>query len=126
MMISLVEQKSQEHVPPLPPATAPLWAGVVGVPAAWALQMEAVYALPHWACEHHGKTLLLILNLCFLALCILGGVICLRYWMRHESAEDKDDRTRFLASYGLFSSGMFSLLIIAQTIATWMLDPCAT
>jgi len=51
------------HFPPLPRGTTPLWAGVLGAPAAWAVQMEWIYAFATWCCWHHTRSLLYAANI---------------------------------------------------------------
>jgi hypothetical protein len=114
------------HFPPLPPGMAPLWAGVLGAPAAWGLQLQTVYAMAHWACMKNHVGMLHFVDLLTLVLAIAGGIVCFLHWRRPADRTDLSDRTHFLASLGLFTSALFAGLIIANTIATWMLDPCAT
>jgi hypothetical protein len=114
----------REHLPSLPPNTAPLWAGIIGVPAIWVISLQAVYALSPVACAHHRLWILHTLHIAGLILVAIGGLICLRYWKR--DGDDQNNRTRFLASWGMLSSSLFFLLILAQTIAGFMLDPCAS
>ena len=113
-------------MPSLPPGTWPLWTGVIGAPAIWAAQLQAVYVLSPPACTHGTRLMLHAVNLISLLLVIAFGFICLAYYRQKRDLLDEDDRTRFLASLGLFTSGVFITLILAQTIATSMLDPCMT
>lgn len=114
----------REHFPSVPPNIAPLWVGIVAVPAVWGILLQAVYSLAPVACAHHRLWVLHTLHIAGLILVAIGGAICLRYWKRR--GDDQSDRTRFLASWGLLSSALFFLLILAQTIAGWMLDPCTS
>ena len=57
---------------------------------------------------------------------IAFGFVCLAYYRQRQDSLDETDRTRFLASLGLFTSGVFITLLAAQMIATLMLDPCMT
>ena len=54
------------HFPPLPKATGPLWFGVLGAPAAWAVQLQIIYALTHTACHHNSRTMLLAITVILL------------------------------------------------------------
>src|SRR5438105_8767040 len=111
------EHAAMKHLPPTPANTAPLWAGVLGAPLVWAIELQVVYAAAHQACAHHKLGLLHLLDILCLVLAALAGWVCLRYWRRDQ--EDEEDRTRFLASYGLLSCAIFFVLILAQTIAAW-------
>ena len=114
------------HFPPLPRGTTPLWAGVLGAPAAWAVQMEWIYAFATWCCWHHTRSLLYAANIILLLTAMGGGIVCLSYWRGRRDFGEQERRIMFLSGLGIFSSVMYSILIIAQGIAAIMLDPCAT
>ena len=108
-----------------------LWTGVLGGPLAWALQMQAGYALVRFSCPrhwlsiiHHAVTLLL------LAAAVACTVVAWREWQRvgrgkPQSAEGGvAGRSRFLAVLGIFDSGLFSLVIFAQWLPLFFLSPC--
>ncbi len=120
------EPHIQIHFPPLPLGTLPLWVGVILAPGAWAGQMLAVYALAGPACEHQSLSLLRVLDVIFLLIAIASGIICWVY--RNPQSDDpaQDKRVGFLASYGVWASVYFAIVIIAQAITTIMLDPCMT
>jgi hypothetical protein len=119
-------REEQVHFPPLPPDSLPLWVGVLGSAAAWGAQLQTIYSLAPWACAQHRLPVLYGLEFLFLATAVVCGLLCIRYFHRGDQHTEEKDRTRFLASYGMLSSAMFSTLIVAQTIATLMLDPCMT
>ena len=114
-----------EHFPPLPPGTAPMWAGVIAAPAAWFVAMQTIYTLTPNACQGR-KPLLVVTDVVFLAATIAMAFVCWRYRSAHAAAEERHDRIRFLGSLGVLTCIMTSLVIIAQGIASIMLDPCAT
>lgn len=117
-------QTQREHFPPLPRDSAPLWAGVIGVPAVWGIMLQAVYAFATHACVHQEFWVIHVLQIIGLVLAALGGFICFSYW--HREGDDMKDRTRFLASWGMMISALFFITILSQTIAGWMLNACAT
>src|SRR4051812_45337290 len=118
--------EGQLHFPPLPKATTPLWAGVLGAPAAWFLQFQLIYMLVHKACSHQHRVLLTALSAALLITCLICGAICLHYHKRWQEFGEQSNRVRFLAMLGAVSGLYYGIVIIAQGIATIMLDPCAT
>jgi len=118
--------RSWLHLPPMAGGTAPLWAGVLGAPAAWLVQMQSMYSFSTWSCWHHTKALLFTFNVVLLLTAIGGGLLSLTYWRGRKSFPDRELRVMFLSGLGIVSSIMYSLLIVSQGIAVIMLDPCAT
>jgi hypothetical protein len=129
----------ERHFPPLPPMSAPLWAGVIGAPMAWGVQLQIGYALVPWVCEHGHHYLLHLTTIVFALTSIVCGFVCYRYRNppghvgsesprspSHTGSEQEDvpGRTYFLAILGALSSGLFALVIIAQGIASFFIDPC--
>ena len=128
------------HFPPLPPRTGPLWAGIIGAPLAWAVQMQLNYALVPWICGHRQYHFLLhVTTLVFLALAIACTLLCWAY--RHppgavgnlgphspvrsgDEQEPPPGRTYFTAVLGAMLGGLLALLILAQGIAAFFIDPC--
>lgn len=132
--------EDKRHFPPLPPWTAPLWFGVLGAPAAWGLQLNTSYALVPWVCSHRQHHFLLHLTtLVFAAIGVVCGLICWRYMHppRRVGDESPDSppgtgseqagtpgRTYFLSMLGMLTSSFFTVVIIAQGVAAFFIDPC--
>lgn len=122
---------AQPHAPPLVGrSNLRLWAGLLAGPVAWLVQLQAVYALAQQVCLGLGAWTLHAATLACL-LPALGG--CGLAWSgwgaagRHwpsDADEGKLARVRFLSVLGLLTGALFSLLILAQWIAVWLLDPC--
>jgi hypothetical protein len=100
----------------------------VGAPALWFLDQQVNVVLVPWACGHAQPWVLHAVSLIFLAATVAVAAIA---WREHTAARREDDvagtgneRRRFMSVIGLLSSGLFSLLIIAQEIPNWLLDPC--
>src|SRR5207248_3682539 len=100
-----------------------VWAGVLGAPAAWGLQLQVCYTVSATVlCAHGHVWLMHLFTALFLALSLAGGVLSWREW--HEagraaaegSEASREGRTRFLGLLGMMTSGLFSLLIVAQGI----------
>ena len=110
--------------------TAALWAGILGVPGVWALQLQVGYALVPWVCKHHKVWLLHVATLASLA---VGALLLLIAWLDYrktyrpqsESLETGvHSRGRFLGALGLLVAALFLLLIAAQGIPSLFIDPC--
>jgi hypothetical protein len=107
-----------------------LWMGVLGGPISWLTQFQLRYALVPWVCSSQNLFALHITSLVFLLLTIAGGLVCWRDWRRRgakwpcELESGPAQRDLFLSLLGMFSTGLFSLLIIAQAIPAFLLDPC--
>ena len=102
---------------------AELWTGLLGPPILWLIQFQTIYAIAGWGCELHSKLPLFLVSGFILLLAIATGVLASRY-LRKPGAEPEAKRARFLARVGIMSAALFSLVIIAQAIATIMLSPC--
>lgn len=104
------------------------WSVIVGAPALWFLDQQVNVVLVPWACGRGQPWVLHVVSAVFLAATLMTACIA---WREHASAtrevdtvETRRDRRRFMSLVGLLSSGLFSLLIIAQEIPNWLLDPC--
>ncbi len=108
---------------------AQLWLGLLGPAVVWLTQFELNYLLVPWVCAHGHREVLAVVSVVALA-CAGGlGLLAWTNWRRagqHWPGEQSDTatRTRFLAVLGLLVSGLFFLLIAAQGIAVWFINPC--
>lgn len=105
------------------------WFGVLAPAAAWLLNLEFGYALAHAACHGSGMLPLHLASAAALALAALGGAAALGTWRRSGSTwpDDKPgvaERSRMLGALGLGMAALFLLMIIAQWIPAFMLNPC--
>lgn len=111
-----------------PRGTVSLWAGAIAAPVLWAVQFEITYALVPWICGHGKLFLLHITSAVFLVLAIICFWLCFRDFQFTPSDVKKDEagpgRAKFLAVLGMFVSGLFTLVIIAQGLAAFFLSPC--
>jgi hypothetical protein len=107
-----------------------LWAGVIGAPLIWAADLQVRYALVPWACRtgHHG--VLHVLSAIFLLAAAVATLLCWREWRASgadvpASAEGGvNARTRFLAAVGLMTGALFSVVIVAEALPNFFIDPC--
>jgi hypothetical protein len=107
-----------------------LWLSVLGAPFLYLCHHELNYALVEWSCASGKHWILTAISALFLAL-LLGsaGVAWLDFQRSPAPPDDAApdvplNRHRLLASLGLMSAGLFFLLVLAQGIATVILDPC--
>jgi hypothetical protein len=106
-----------------------LWFGVLGPPIIALVHQQAEYLLVPKYC-HTGSALWLhLVSLVCLAIAALAGITAWSCLARAPSSgqpnpEPPVQRPNFMALVGLASSGLGALIIIAQAVATFMLDPC--
>ena len=106
-----------------------LWTGILAGPIVWLLSFEANFALAPWACVFQAKLALYIVSLLALALAAASGMVAWRQWtgLGRELPGDGEGavpRLRVMAIGGLFMSGMFFLVILAQAIPELVLGAC--
>jgi hypothetical protein len=106
-----------------------LWAGVLVPPTAFLFNLEAAYALVPVACNAGTVLLVHLVHLVSLALAVVGGLLALRVWRRSGAAwpggeGGRISRTQFMAGLGILMSLMFTVVILAQWIPSFILDPC--
>lgn len=106
-----------------------LWVGLLLAPIAFLVNLEAAYALVPTACSSHQEIPVHLVHLACLLLALYGLVTAWRGWKVLGAtwpSEEGDSlaRSRFLAGTGLLVSAMFVLVILAQWIPSFMLDPC--
>jgi hypothetical protein len=113
-----------------PTGTLSLWAGVLGAPAAWAVQMQTVYLLVPWCCGHDRIWPIHLTHFGFLGVTLVLGWLSYRQWRHHGgtwprgSEGNSNERTRFLAVSGMLTAAMFALLILGQAIFSFFISPC--
>lgn len=108
---------------------AALWFGLLGPPVIWATRLAANYILVPYACGT-GSTLLLHLpTLAALLATAAAGWISLGRW--REPRPDagarparRVERARFMAMAGLLSSGFFFIVMVAEWLPVFFVDPC--
>jgi hypothetical protein len=104
------------------------WLGIFLAPLVWLTQFLINYALAQKACASYRLAAIHFVSFISLAIVIAGGVIagcCFAATSKHsESGEGIFDRPYFMATLATFSAGLYSLAILMQTIASFVLDPC--
>jgi hypothetical protein len=112
-----------------------LWTAFLGAPVLWLLHLQTAYMLVQYACAHHSKMPLYLTSCLFLLLTLAGGYPAFREFRAaggismatgQPTADPPLGRTRLLATVGLMSSALFYLAILAQALASFFFNPCAT
>jgi hypothetical protein len=105
-----------------------LWIATVLAPLAWAVDLEASYAVAARACASPGlvhRIALWMVPLAAAAVSALGAVLSVRGWRRQEAgAAETWPPDHFLAVCGLLTSGFFIFVILVQAIPTLVLRAC--
>jgi hypothetical protein len=120
---------------PLHPAgRAPGWAGLLIAPLAALGSVSLGHALVTPACAAQAGGLLHLVIAAALAIALACTVSSWRGWRRSRPGEASrpdggdgagvGDRNRFVALAGTLTGGFFSLVIVAQWVAQWLLSPC--
>jgi len=107
-----------------------LWAGVLGGAVVWSLQMQIGYALSRFSSEHRWLT---VMHHLVSLLAVAGAAWCTwlawREWQRLGGGEPGGSepgltgRSRFLALLGVITSGLFTVVIIAQWVPVFFISP---
>jgi hypothetical protein len=107
-----------------------LWTGVLGGAVVWALQLQVGYALSGFSHEHPWLTGAHHAVSATAVVAAAGAtLLALRDWRRlgggepRGSEEGVPGRSRFLAALGVVTSGLFTVVILAQWVPTFFLDP---
>ena len=112
------------------PGKVSLWTGVLGGAIAWSLQLQAGYAISRFSHEHPWLT---GVHHAVSAVSVIAAAACAllawRDWRRLGGGSPRGTepgvpgRSRFLAALGVISSGLFALVILAQWVPVFFLDP---
>lgn len=107
-----------------------LWAGVIGAPAVWGMQLQLGYALSPWSCNTKMHLALHLVSVIALVLVVIAALISHRDWKSSGGGSIDDPiggavgRTRFLGALGMLLSVMAGMVILAQGIASFFFDGC--
>lgn len=97
-----------------------LWFAMFGPAAAWFAGQVAGYYGVHEVCRVHSPLGPRVVLLLALVVSLAAGIVSRVILQQVERYE----RTRFLAQIGLLSSGVFSLIVALQIVATFLLPGC--
>jgi len=114
-----------------PVSDGALWAGALAGPLAFFLHLQLDYVYVPWTCEHGGRWLLHLVALLAIALTAAGTALSWRNldragrdWPEHAHEGGSLARSRFVAGLGVAMGALFLLVMLAQWIPIWILDPC--
>jgi hypothetical protein len=106
------------------------WAGVVGTPLIWFVQMELAYALVPTACHDRSTLIEHVSFVVALVLVALGGWSSYGIYRLAEAAREgtktfgPEGRAKFLGLVGVMVSAFMFLLIAAQWLPVFLVHPC--
>ena len=104
--------------------SAGLWAG----PLAWLAGQQATYSLVPWMCANHLQVAH-VATLTTALIGIAGGYLSWVAW-QNASSEPPADRLgggrphRFVAAIGMLVAALFTLIVLTQGVAAFILDGC--
>ena len=122
-----------------------LWTGILTGPILWFTHQQLCFTVVPWACDHGGVFWLHAATLLCLAGTAIAGLAASDYRRREDTSSTEaerraesieseqaagfyrtagEHRVRFMAVLGVFSSLFFALMIIAQGIPNFIIDPC--
>ena len=106
-----------------------LWIGMLAPPLAFLLNLQLSYVLVPQACITGQHLLLHLVPVGALLLAVGGGLSAWYNWRRmgytgSTEAAGVLPRSRFMAATGLLTSGLFILVIVAQWLPNFLLNPC--
>ena len=125
-----------------------LWTGILAGPALWFTHQQVSFVLVPWVCDHGGVMWLHAATAVLLVGTLAAGLLARKYWRAERvemiqtpdpaartspAADDapvpvsrtaEHQRVRFMAMLGMLSSVFFGLVIIAQELPNFFIDPC--
>jgi hypothetical protein len=113
-----------------PTSTFSQWYGVLGGAIAWAMQLQANYALVPYACNSGDMKWIHIASGFFLLLALSAVAVAWHNLRRAKAklptttSEAEASRSSFMGMTGILTSGLFTLIIISHAIPTFIFDPC--
>jgi hypothetical protein len=90
------------------------WTGVLTGPVTWLFDLGLIYLLVRHSCTSRSTVAVFAITLVALALTASGALV----------ARTNLERSRFMAIGGMMLSAFFFLVIAAQAIPVFVLNPC--
>lgn len=112
-----------------PDRLLPLWFGILGPPVFWAMRISASYVMVPFVCEYGGVLVLHGVTVAALAGATAAGLVAWGTWRGSRSATPRPargERARFMGLIGVLSAGFFFAVIVAESLANFIVDPCLT
>lgn len=111
------------------PAPVLQWIGVFLPAAAFFGHLQINYLVVPWACVTRQGVWVHITGIASVVVAVLGTVAARRAWVRAGDADPGQGhgpmpRTRFLGAVGVGMGATFVLVLLAQTVATFVIETC--
>lgn len=101
------------------------WFAILAPPLAWAAQQQLSYQWVPSACSTGATGWLHVIHAVALVVALAAGAVAWRERSRQPAPEPPAPaRHRFTTLFGLFTSGLFSLVIVAQWLPLGFFGPC--
>lgn len=105
------------------------WTGILLAPLTWVVSFELNYAMVPFACQSRSTWPLHSTSVVALAIASLGLIAAHHTWSAAGKVAltdhaDSIHRNAFLGMFGLLFSGTLMVLIAAQWIPVFFVDPC--
>jgi hypothetical protein len=113
-----------------PVSLAALWFGLLGGAFAWTFRLLISYPLVPHICETGLTIIPHAISFVFLVVSLAATYVAWGRWLqvRDPALTDVDEwgrqRAEFMGVVGMLSSGMFALVIVAEWLPTFFVDPC--
>jgi hypothetical protein len=106
-----------------------LWFGLLGPPAVWAIQFEAVYLGSEWACYSMDYRWIHVASIAALLVSVIALGISFSEWRAvgggiADEDSDRNTRRRFMAILGMLTGVLFTALMFATWLPTLAGVPC--
>lgn len=112
------------------PGWLPLWFGVAGGQAAWAVAVLVAYPTVAVVCNAGASALWVhLVRWSALVVALAATSVAYRSWRLGQRAGDDVPaalaaRVRFMGLGGVVLSAAGAFLLVVEDIATWVIDPC--
>ena len=127
-----IQVEQPQHAPPIAGRShdLALWTGILAGPSLMLAHLQWSYGLVPRECLAHSRLAIHIGSVVCLLLTAAAGAMSWVIFSRHRADASGDSyeaaaaREKFMAMVGILSSALFILVIVAQAIPSFMIDPC--
>ena len=103
------------------PSSTLLWITILTGPVAFAINMQARFALVQWACGNHRDWVLPTIAITAFVATLVSTVVA---WLAFTRFDETLERPRFMAMSGFILSAIFTLTIVANELPHLFLRSC--
>lgn len=141
LAMNLPDRHDSSIAPRARPSSIKLWLGLFGAPLAWIAQVSLSEPLVAYACYPYQApvsepvwnalpAMLAGIGLACLAVALLSALMVWRLWRQSERQSagigKEEGLQRFLVHLGAMSSFIFSVAIVFNICAIWLVSPCSS